>query len=321
VLSAQTFTTLGQSGVIVDTPLDYSSMALVSKSFQVFRKGKLPTFLDSGASDTMFVLKESFVDYKPIESRVGDSAKAKDGDFEIVGEGNIVQWYLIDGKEHKITYTRALHTPTLNANLVSISALDRTGLTTIFGGGKGITRKLDGTVVLAEKNVNGMYILETLNKLKHISQALILLSHGMSLEQWHQRLTHCSPLTIREMASNNMVDGLKISDDDLKGKCKDCIMGRQTHHPFDGETEKNLDPLNLVSFNLWEPSRTQSAGGKVYLIIIVDAGTSHKHGAYLADKSDSSTLEAFDIFRSQAETTTGRKICRLQTDGAFDTNA
>jgi GAG-pre-integrase domain len=309
VLSAQTFTTPGQSGVIVDTPLDYPSMALVSKSFQVFGKGKLPTFLDSGASDTMFVSKESFVDYKPIKSRVGNSAKAKDGDFEIVGEGNVVQWYLIDGKEHKITYTHALHTPTLNANIVSISALDRAGLTTIFGGGKGITRKPDGTVVLAGKNVNGMYILETLNEPKHIPQALISLSHGTSLEQWHRRLTHCSPLTIREMASNNMVDGLRISDDDLKGKCEDCIMGRQTRRLFDGEMEKNLDPLDLVSFDLWGPSRTQSAGGKVYLIIIVDAGTSHKHGAYLADKSDSSTLEAFDIFRSQSETTTGRKIC------------
>jgi hypothetical protein len=306
MLSVQTFTTPGQSGVIVDTPLDYPSMALVSKSFQVFGKGK--TFLDSGASDTMFVLRESFADYKPIELWIGDSAKAKDGDFEIVGEGNIFQWYLIDGKEHKITYTHALHTPTLNANLVSISALDRAGLTTIFGGGKGITRKPDGTVVLAGKNINGMYILEMLTEPKHIPQALISLSHGTLLEQWHWRLIHCSPLTIREMVSNNMVDGLKISDDDLKGKCKDCIMGCQTHCLFDGETEKNLDPLDLMSFDLWGPSRTQSAGEKM---IIVDAGTSHKHGAYLADKSDSSTLEAFDIFCSQAETTTGRKIRQL----------
>jgi hypothetical protein len=56
-------------------------------------------------------------------------------------------------------------------------------------------------------------------------------------------------------------------------------------------------------------------------MIIVDAGTPHKHGAYLADKSDSLTLEAFDIFCSQAETTTGGKIHQLQMDGAFNTNA
>ena len=34
----------------------------------------------------MFVLKEAFVEYKSIDSQTGDSAKAKDGDFEIVGE-------------------------------------------------------------------------------------------------------------------------------------------------------------------------------------------------------------------------------------------
>ena len=160
-------------------------MALVSKGFQAFGNGKVPTFLDSGASDTMFVLKEVFAKYKPTESRIGDSAKAKDGDFEIIGEGNVVQWYLIDGQEHKVTYTCALHTPTLNANLISISALDRAGLTTTFGNGRGITRKPDGTIVLAGKHNSGMYILETIDEPSHIPQAFTSLSIGTSLEQWH----------------------------------------------------------------------------------------------------------------------------------------
>jgi hypothetical protein len=78
-------------------------MVLISKGFQVFGKGKVPTFLDSGASDTMFVLKEDFTKYMPVNSWIGDSVKATVGDFEIVGEGNVEQHYLIDGKEHKIT--------------------------------------------------------------------------------------------------------------------------------------------------------------------------------------------------------------------------
>jgi hypothetical protein len=57
--------------------------------------------------------------------------KAVDGNFEIVGEGKVVQCYMVEGKEKKITYTRALHTPTLNANLISISAFDKAGLTNI----------------------------------------------------------------------------------------------------------------------------------------------------------------------------------------------
>lgn len=121
------------------------------------------------------------------------------------------------------------------------------------------------------------------------------------------------------MVTNDMVDGLKISESDLNGKCEDCIMGHQTCRPFDGETGTNLKPLDLVSFDLWGPSRTQSAGGKVYLMIIVDAGTSYKYGAYLADKLDSTTLAAFEIFRAQTEVATGRKVRRLRTDGDFET--
>jgi Integrase core domain len=56
-------------------------------------------------------------------------------------------------------------------------------------------------------------------------------------------------------------------------------------------------------------------------MIIVDAGTSHKYGEYLQDKSDTTTLAAFDMFCIAAETTTGRKICRLQTDRAFNSAA
>ena len=56
-------------------------------------------------------------------------------------------------------------------------------------------------------------------------------------------------------------------------------------------------------------------------MVIVDAGTSYKWGAYLSDKSDTMTLAAFESFCTQAETMTGRKIRKLRTDGAFGSAA
>src|SRR6202522_1277904 len=318
VLSAQALNTPGLSGVVIDKSTDHPHMALISKGFSKFGKGKVPTFMDSGAGDTMFVLKEAFTKYKPFNSCFGDSAKAKDGTFKILGEGNVVQKYFFDGKEHKITYTRALHTPSLNANLISVAAFDRAGLSTTFGDGKGVTKSKNGTVVLSGDNIGGMYILNTLDDPHLPPLALISLSQPTSLEQWHRRFSHCSPSTIKEMASNDLGDDLKVSEMELNGKCEDCIMGRQTRRPFDGETEKNLQPLDLVSFDLWGPSRVQSAGGKTYLMIIVDAATSFKYGAYLSDKTDSTTLTSFEVFSAQAELSTGRKVHRLHTDGAFE---
>src|SRR5271168_4707984 len=180
---------------------------------------------------------------------------------------------------------------------------------------------MDGTVVLSERNVNGMYLLETVQHPPDNATAMTSLSKPTSLEQWHRRLTHCSPLTIQEMARHNLVDGLIISDTIINGKCEDCILGRQTRRPFDGETEKDLGPLDLVAFDLWGPSRVLSAGGKFYLMIIVDGGTSYKYGLYLPDKSDATTIPAFNDFRIRAETLTGRKIRQLRTDHAFESAA
>ena len=321
VLAARDLITQGRSGVLISDDDGSSPTALITKGFQSFQKGKIPTFLDSGASDMMFVSKESFVDYKPLSSRTGESAKATNGGFEIIGEGNVIQRYIVNGRERNVTFTRALHAPSLNANLVSISALDKAGLTTVFSNGKGIVKKTDGTPVLTGKAINGMYLLEPIDIKRDTPLALNSLSKSTSLEQWHRRLTHCSPSTIKDMLKGNLVDGLSISKDTLNGKCEDCVMGRQTRRPFDGETDKSMDPLELVSFDLWGPSRTQSASGKIYLMIIVDAGTSYKYAAYLADKSDTTTLAAFDIFRAHVETVTGRKIRRLRSDGAFNTAA
>jgi Reverse transcriptase (RNA-dependent DNA polymerase)/GAG-pre-integrase domain len=304
-----------------DDPINSPTKALISKAFLSFDRGETPTFMDSGASDTMFVSREVFADYTPIHSRVGDSAKAENGGFEIIGEGTVTQKYKVDGMEKAVTYTRALHTPTLNANLISISALDNAGLTVTFGQGKGVARKPDGTVVLAGNNVNSMYLLDSADSLPNKTMAIKSLSKSTSLEQWHRRFAHCSPLTIQEMAKQNLVDDLQISGDELTGKCEDCILGRQTRRPFDGTTEKDLPPLDLVAFDLWGPSRVQSIGGKVFLMIIVDAGTSWKHGAHLANKSDATTIDAFKIFRAKAENLTGQKIRRLRTDGAFITSA
>jgi hypothetical protein len=112
VLSAQIPNTPGKSGVLIN---DGQSVALISQGFQQFQKGKIPTFMDSGASDTMFVSRESFNDYKSITPRAGNSAKAVDGSFDIIGEGTVVQRYLVDGQERDITYTCALQSPHPNA--------------------------------------------------------------------------------------------------------------------------------------------------------------------------------------------------------------
>ena len=57
------------------------------------------------------------------------------------------------------------------------------------------------------------------------------------------------------------------------------------------------------------------------MMIVIDARTSYKHGAYLPDKSDATTIVTFDAFHTTVKTTTGKKICRIRIDQAYELTA
>jgi len=198
---------------------------------------------------------------------------------------------------------------------------------TTFGNGCGVIQRQNGDTVLTGWGEKGMYIVDVLEEevtnlpLTDTAITMSSLFQPTSLKQWHHQLVHCCPSTIQEMANKSLVDGLNITGNVLRGKCEDCILGRQTRRPFDDETEKALAPLELVSFDLWGPSRIQSGGGKIYFMPIIDRGTSYKHGAYLSVKSDTSMIATFDEFHAKAESMTGCKIRRLQMDRVLKSNA
>ena len=50
------------------------------------------------------------------------------------------------------------------------------------------------------------------------------------------------------------------------------------------------------------------------MMILVDARMPYKCGVYLPDKSDATTIQAFDNFHTKAEMATGKKIHQLWTD-------
>lgn len=180
----------------------------------------------------------------------------------------------------------------------------------------------NGTDIFSGRGESGMYVLECVDEEGDLPAghfAMSSRSDPTSLCQWHRRLVHAGIETIETMASKNLVDGLAegITDRKVEGKCEDCLMAKQTRRPFDEPTDPNVEPLDLVATDLWGPSRVLSNGGKSYFMPIVDSGTSFKHGVFLADKSDETTIQAFDDYRIMAENQTNRRIRRLRADNAF----
>ena len=105
--------------------------------------------------------------------------------------------------------------------------------------------------------------------------------------------------------------------------CNICLQTKSIRQLPSGE----LHPLPILDAP-WDTASVdfimelpESAGGKVYLMILVDGGTPYKYGVYQSDKSDATTILAFEIFHAKAETVAGRKLCRLRTDCAFESAA
>ncbi len=110
------------------------------------------------------------------------------------------------------------------------------------------------------------------------------------------------------MVSKGLVDDLNITNLKVEERCPNCQAGRQHARPFDNPTDPDVPPLGLVATDLWGPSRTALPGGNVYMMVIVDTGTSFKYGEFLKDKSNESTIKAFDDYQVLMENQTGQKV-------------
>ncbi len=116
--------------------------------------------MDSGASDYFFRNREDFTEYTPVAFRTGSSAMEGKGTFEILGQGTATKTFRLDGKDIKLTFKNALHSPSLAANLISVSALDKAGLSTVFSNGRAAVRDRSGKEVFAGRGSDGMYVLD-----------------------------------------------------------------------------------------------------------------------------------------------------------------
>ena len=85
-------------------------------------------------------------------------------------------------------------------------------------------------------------------------------------------------------------------------------MGKQTRHPFDGNTHPATEILERVHIDLWGLSHVASTSGKRYMMQIVDAYGGHTEGYFLTDKETDTTLSALKHYTALAERQTGKKI-------------
>jgi hypothetical protein len=84
---------------------------------------------------------------------------------------------------------------------------------------------------------------------------------------------------------DDRVEGLTVEGANDEGLCEDCLSGKQSRRPFDGEHEPETEAGQRTYMDLWGPSQVTGVGGKNWLLHLIDGYIAGPHVDFLPRKS------------------------------------
>ena len=239
------------------------------------------TLLDSGASRVMLKEKQWFVDGKLSRAQVPLKVKIADGSityYYYCGPAVLPVVDAVTQKTHKIYLKEAWLSESAAFNLISVSALTKAGYNVMF--------KEGGSVIYNDQNViqvdsrNKLFYLDlegadnTPTDGDAIHFAMVKAEQGVSLAQWHARLSHAGVSQIERMAkmteSSCPVTGLNVSSYN-KCMCEACILSkmRDDTHPSK-TTHKAFKMYEVLWTDLEGPLSQPTRNGEKYILGLMD---------------------------------------------------
>ncbi|KAI3746827.1 hypothetical protein L6452_09268 [Arctium lappa] len=235
-------------------------------------------YLDSGYSKHMTGQKALLSNYT--EKFSGNVRFGNDQLSPILGYGDIIQ--------DNITISKVSYVEGLGHNLFSIGQFCDKGLEVNFKSKSCSVRTEDGTELLGGHCKTNLY---TINLSKVQIDNQVCLKTKASMQQsllWHRRLSH---LNFRYI---NKLDKMK----------------RYPHKPKPEPSTSS--PLELLHMDLCGPMRTQSLGGKKYMLVIVDDYSRYTWVKFLRSKDE--TPKVLITFLKTTLVNMQRHVKFLRTD-------
>ena len=286
--------------------------------------------IDSGASAHMSCRRHFYSTYEKINPPrrvwMGNNQY-----IEAIGIGTIgVTLDIGGGKSAEAVFTKVLHVPELNGNLLSVPELTFGGLSTLFRSDLCVISNKNGKTVGRAKKSSGLYILDV--KVHMDERAYITTIEKSStpnesqqprhstmahadMDTWHRRLGHISVDSVLKMVKDGMVNGMSIvGGKALSALCVPCQKGAQTRKPIPSKTEtRSSEVLGRVFSDLCGKIDPPTREGFQYFITFTDDASRYSLIRFLKLKSDA--LTNFKEMVAEAETQTGKNIKILRSDG------
>ena len=122
-----------------------------------------------------------------------------------------------------------------------------------------------------KKLINGVHTLDNCYGLVPDADIMCNSIHLPNEYLWHQRMGHVSYKHLSIVSKHKSVLGIPKLSKVNNVMCGPCQLGKQTiaKHPST-QTSTTSRSLELLHLDLMGPTRTESLGGKRYIIVLVD---------------------------------------------------
>jgi hypothetical protein len=265
-------------------------------------------YLDSGCSKHMTGDKTLFQELK--EGRGGNITYGDGSKSKVIGKGSVQ----IPGAP---TSQEVLYVEGLKANLLSISQFCDQDLVVQFSKKECNIFDSNGKWLMGgERTTDNCYGLSTLPQVSCNKATLD------KEELWHQRLGHMNYADLAKAAKRGAIIDLPTMDKIEKSICGACQLGKQIRTPHKKTsgilTSHNLELLHM---DLMGPTRTESLGGKRYIMVIVDDYSRYTWVMLLREKSDAFSQAQILFQRIQNEQNCSIKRIRSDHGREFENSS
>jgi Pol polyprotein, beta-barrel domain/GAG-pre-integrase domain len=255
----------------------------------------------------MLPYKELFINYRSVNPQLITAANKHI--FYAIGTGNLKIKVLNARKFTTIILCDALHAPEMGLTVISINHITKAGHKVLFNGTACKIKNSKGaTISEIPVGSNGLY------KVEHASMAAGAMTETVKLSELHKQLGHISINTICSLIKNNIIQGIKLTDDLNEFTCDSCKYGKAMRKVIQKEWVAPLASSfsNEIHMDVWGPSPTNSLGGHSYYVIFTDDTTQYSKIRVIHTKDEA--FGAYKDFVAWAKTQHSVQIKQLHSD-------
>jgi len=182
----------------------------------------------------------------------------------------------------------AFFVPEFRISLLSVSQLDKSGLTATFRSGVCSITDSQGKSVLKGRLEDGRYTLAIkgsayVTELRSYNRKA---QHSTSIDIWHQQFGHLNYVDVKRILETTLKTQWMLPDP--VSLCQTCIQTKQQQRVAHTRSSRTSIPFELIHSDLCGPIKG-SIGGKQYYIVYIDDCTRYTEVYFLITKSATHT--------------------------------